>query len=280
MTVTSPQKIYQKKFMKINFGEAKGPFKEIEVDPEITADALKTKLIKEFGFREGSYTFIFSGKVLKGDKPIKDIKEKSRVIVFIKSAKPAEPAKTEKQETPKQEAKASQPAPQAAPEQRPAPQQQRPAPQVRPQPQIPGRQRVSTAELIKTVIKALKLENIYNPENNIWDHTAKLAQVTDIVNNNPSHLYQIMFNTLFNTIPGADQSYISNVICLLLDIQVADFNPCQSDVEAKVESMSKAQREIYHSLVSEFKDKDKMKIIEALESTSFNKEEAIKALKI
>jgi hypothetical protein len=265
--------------MKFSFGESKGPFVEIDVDPEITRDELKSRLINEHGFKDGNYMFICGGKFLKGEKPLKDVKERSRIVLYIKAPKKAEAP--EKPVTQSQPSEAPRPAPAPPqPARQPSPQPARqPSSQPAPaRPPFPGQQ-PTQQELMQTIIKSLNLEKLYNPENNIWDHTATLAQITEIVNTNPSHLYQIFLSHVFHGIPGTDPAYIINTILLLLDIQAADFSPCQDDIKAKEESMSKPQREIYNSLVKEFDNKDKMAIIEALENASFNKDEAIKTLK-
>ena len=260
------------------FSEQKGAPKEVEFDPETTSDNdMKKILMTKYGFKDGNYLFLYSGKALKGQTPFKNIKERSRIIVFIK------PLKTQS-EKPSTNSTAAQPAPAQTPQTAPIPQRQpptpRPQPQPRPSPQQQQNPQLTQQQVLQNkiadLIKLLNIDRLYDPENRIWEHTAKLAEIAEIVNQNPSLLQTLRYYMTRDQIPGVAATYLHNAILLLLDIQVADFMPCESEANAKYETLSMENKAIFDALVSQFNDREK--VMQVLEETSFNKDEAIKKL--
>ena len=266
--------------VKIVFSDRKDKKAELDVDVNVTVEEMKEILVSKHSFPDGVFRFIYKGKILQNPTPFKDVKEKDQVIVFIK-AKQQQTQPPAAETAPKAE---NAPKPQVQPPQRqPTP---RPAvhnpqrPQTQPQqPQRPNQQVSREADLnreFNNLVASLHLENLYKPENQFWENTSKIAEISEIINQNPSLLQELIAQLDAELIPNVYVPYINNTILLLHDVLQSDFLPCQSDFDAKYDSLSKAQKTIFDELLRKYNDKEK--VMDALESTSFNKDEAIKKL--
>ncbi|XP_070765675.1 RAD23 homolog A, nucleotide excision repair protein b [Enoplosus armatus] len=103
---------------------------KIEIDPELTVEALKEKIEEDRGkdaFPAAGQKLIYAGKILNDDTPLKDYKidEKNFVVVMVTKPKPAPPPQAGPQPTPQPAAapappSASGPAPASGPTQVPS----------------------------------------------------------------------------------------------------------------------------------------------------------------
>ncbi|XP_054452335.1 RAD23 homolog A, nucleotide excision repair protein b isoform X2 [Anoplopoma fimbria] len=78
---------------------------KIEIDPELTVNALKEKIEKDRGkdaFPAAGQKLIYAGKILNDDTPLKEYKidEKNFVVVMVTKPKPAPPPQAAPQPTP------------------------------------------------------------------------------------------------------------------------------------------------------------------------------------
>ena len=283
--------------VRLSFRSQQGIKAICDVDPNISAESMMEILVSKHGFPEGAYKFLYSGKVLNDQTPFKDIKENQQIIVFIKQKQNTQTASNpsttttqtqqNQQQTPAPKPQPQQPPPQQQQQQRqptprPVPQAQQRPPQRPGQQTRPGQPRMPTPEELdrafNEILTSLHLENIYKPENQFWENPTKVAEVTELINQNPCLLHHIVNSIDKVRVPQVYNPYVINTIFLLLDIQQNDFLPCQSDFDAKYDSLSKNQKTIFDEIRSQYKDKDKDAIMKALEETAFNKDEAIKQL--
>lgn len=92
---------------------------KIEIDPELTVEALKEKIEEDRGkdaFPAEGQKLIYAGKILNDDTPLKEYKidEKNFVVVMVTKPKPAPPPQVAPQPTP-QPAVSSSPTPASGP---------------------------------------------------------------------------------------------------------------------------------------------------------------------
>ncbi|XP_038572819.1 UV excision repair protein RAD23 homolog B-like isoform X2 [Micropterus salmoides] len=97
---------------------------KIEIDPELTVEALKEKIEADRGkdaFPAAGQKLIYAGKILNDDTPLKDYKidEKNFVVVMVTKPKPAPTPQAAPQQTP-QPAAARAPSPASGPAQVPS----------------------------------------------------------------------------------------------------------------------------------------------------------------
>ena len=56
----------------------------LDVDKNISAEAMKEILITQYGLPKGSYKFLLKGKILRPSAPFIDVKENSQIFIYIK----------------------------------------------------------------------------------------------------------------------------------------------------------------------------------------------------
>lgn len=73
--------------MKFFFKQPNDEARELEVDPDITADELKIILMSKLNFPAGVYRFCYLGKIISSKTPLSGIREGSIVVCAIKQPK-------------------------------------------------------------------------------------------------------------------------------------------------------------------------------------------------
>ena len=249
--------------------------KEVDVDPTLSHDALKDVLVKQYGYKDGTYKFIFKGKVIGNTTaPLQGIPEGSKIFLYIKASESA-PAESK----PAEAKPAPQPQPVQAPP-RPAPLPAQPAPQPVPRPSpIPpqfqqNQPRPQPAndlqQLEESVIKPLHLREIYDPANEITNNMELTCEVSEILRRNP--LATSVFlkqEQLSQPVYLANSAHVVFNIASMLGVPLHDFTMPESDFDAELEQLSRQQKEKYDALVKDF-EQQKEKVLESLINNDFD----------
>ncbi|OHT01505.1 hypothetical protein TRFO_31654 [Tritrichomonas foetus] len=166
---------------------------EIEVDPKATIEDARDILIKKHNFPQGQYTFIFKGQILKNPEPFSSLKEKSRLIVYIKEIKqqPAQQQTAQPNPQTQSQPTAQNPAqgsgPQANQQQNPQMNQQM-NPQLNQQLHQRQQQMIEqTTNVVRSAFDLTMMSQVYNQQNNFWNHQSETAQVAQLLEN-PSNI--------------------------------------------------------------------------------------------
>lgn len=242
--------------MRFVFGEAKGPFKAIDVDQSITGEKLQELLVNEHNFKQGNYTFISAGKVLKYAQPLATLAENAQIITFIKNKAPAAAAPAAQAPATPAPAPAAAPKP-AQPAAAPQPQTSQPRIVDNPPPQrIPANQPIPPrgnaprqpqdlrADIERAVVQPFHLREIYDEQNSLQNNLDLYLQASATVQNNPSavHCLDHLF-TMQGLCPNANAHYLRHSLYLMMGLPVHEYGNRISNYNARLEQLSKKQRD-------------------------------------
>ena len=227
---------------------------EIEVEPKSTIEDAKEKLISQHKLPQGRYNFILHGRILKNPEPFSSLKEKTRLILYIKKeTKPRpDPEALEAEE---------------------AQQQQQQQQQQRGNQSQRNNQQAQLDQLVQALrsgCETVFMEHLYNNDYNFWNHPQELSEICDIIQTNAGSL--IFSNFLLNHFSHIFR-YINISPQLIFDL-IGIRNPPRiynpNENRAIIETFSNAQRQAFNRLKTICPDETKL--IEAFQKNDCDEE--------
>ena len=274
--------------MKIVFIQPKKTTQELEIEPTISAQECKSILIDKYQWPPGEYKFIYNGKILSSSAPFEKISPGSHIIVFIKATPQRQNSNTSQlsssanslpstqSSTPSQPLSSSQPVQPSGPGLGLGPQGPRLAPQgprLGPQgPRLgplgpgmgPGPRGTATVtitrdqvtQLIQNHLRNCNVEQMYNPEHNIFQHPEALANIEQIVFNNPG-IFSIVEDEIIANHSAAAR-FGGTQIDTIASFMGAQHNPIPTvtHYDVQVQAMSDQQRAGFQRMLQLGHDKN------------------------
>ena len=239
--------------MKIIFVQPKKSTQELEIEPIISAQECKKILIDQYKWPNGDYKFIFNGKILNASAPFEKIKPGSNVIVYIKEI-------IKKENTlPPQVSQANPSSQHVESPQSSQSSQSSQSPQSGANSRRANRiilQNDEIRALLQNHLQACNVEQLYNPNNNILQHPEALANIEEILTNNPG-VFSIIENEILRNHSAAARFGGTQIdtVSAFMGVSLPPL-PTASYYDVQLQCMSDAQRASFQRLLELGQDKN------------------------